>query len=166
MSVRTLFLLIWLVAAAPAAAQAPKSTPPAPPAPAETKPVDPPPTPPADYAYTTDGRRDPFVSLIGRGTSESRPGKSANSRPDGVQGVLVQEVVVRGIVKSAGGWVAMVGAPNGKTYTVRTGDRLMDGTVRSISPQALILMQEVNDPLSLEKQREVRKYLRGGEEVQ
>jgi hypothetical protein len=60
----------------------------------------------------------------------------------------------------------MFGAPDGKTYTVRAGDRLMDGSVRSITPQVLILMQEVKDPLSVDKQREVRKYLRGGEEVQ
>jgi hypothetical protein len=29
----------------------------------------------------------------------------------------------------------------------------------------VVILQEVNDPLSLEKQREVRKLLRGGEEV-
>ena len=36
----------------------------------------------------------------------------------------------------------------------------MDGTIRAITNQAVVLMQEVNDPLSLEKQREVRKSLR------
>jgi hypothetical protein len=30
-----------------------------------------------------------------------------------------------------------------------------------VTAQAVILLQDVNDPLSLEKQREVRKYLRG-----
>lgn len=165
MSVRALFIVLALAAGAgraiaqtPAAAPAAQGTP-------EAKPAEMPPTPAPDYSYAHESRRDPFLNLIDRGTDAGR-GKSATSRPDGVKGVLVNEVVVRGIVKSGGGWVAMVGAPNGKTYTVRAGDRLMDGAVRSISPQALILMQEVNDPLSLEKQREVRKYLRGGEEVQ
>lgn len=55
----------------------------------------------------------------------------------------------------------MIGLPSGRSYTVRPGDRLMDGTVRTITAQAVVLMQEVNDPLSLEKQREVRKFLRG-----
>lgn len=135
-------------------------------APAPARAAEAPATPPADYGYSADGRRDPFLNLIDRGTSDHGRGKSPARRPDGVKGVLVSEVVVRGILKSAHGWVAMVGAPNGKTYTVRAGDRLMDGLVRSISPQALILMQDINDPLSLDKQREVRKYLRGGEEVQ
>ena len=37
----------------------------------------------------------------------------------------------------------------------------MDGTVHTITPESVVLMQEVNDPLSLQKQREVRKPLRG-----
>ena len=56
----------------------------------------------------------------------------------------------------------MVGAPSGRTYSIRPGDRLMDGNVRTITRgRRSCCMQEVNDPLSLEKQREVRKYLRG-----
>jgi len=83
------------------------------------------------------------------------------SRPEGVPGILVEEVVVRGILQTKAGWIAMIGLPSGRTYTVRPGDRLMDGTVRAITAQAIVIMQEVNDPLSLEKQREVRKFLRG-----
>ena len=118
------------------------------------------PTPPPNYRYEPASRRDPFVSLVNRGTEirQDTPG----SRPEGIAGVLVDEVVVRGIVQSQGGWVAMIGSPSGRTYSIRPGDRLMDGTVRAITPQAVVLMQEVNDPLAGEKQREVRKFLRGG----
>ncbi len=124
------------------------------------------PTPPADYAYTTDGRRDPFVSLVQTGSSGTPQAAAALAkRPPGVAGLLISEIVVRGLVESQGQWVAIVGSPDGKTHSVRPGDRLMDGTVRSVTAQALVMMQEVNDPMSLEKQREVRKYLRGGEEV-
>ena len=120
-----------------------------------------PPSPPPNYKYSSDGRRDPFVSLVNRGTTDPRQGQAARVRPEGLPGVLIDEVVVKGILESRGGYVAMLGTPSGKTYSVRAGDRLMDGVVRSITPQAVVLMQEVNDPLSLEKQREVRKYLRG-----
>jgi Tfp pilus assembly protein PilP len=153
-------VVLVLVASSTAAAQTPP-----PPAASTAKPVDPPPTPPSDYAYAGSGRRDPFVSLLNRGETESLVA-AARKRPEGVAGLMVNEIVVRGVLESQGGWVAMVGAPDGKTYTVRAGDRLMDGSVRSITPQVLILMQEVKDPLSVDKQREVRKYLRGGEEVQ
>jgi hypothetical protein len=34
-----------------------------------------------------------------------------------------------------------------------------------VNAASVVILQEVNDPLSLEKQREVRKFLRGGDEV-
>jgi Tfp pilus assembly protein PilP len=144
-----------LLARADAAAQAPT----APAAPPATPQQPPPPTPPADYSYTPENRRDPFVSLVNRG-SDGRVTGQSGTRPEGLAGIGVEEVVVRGIVQSRGGWIAMIASPAGRTYTIRAGDRLLDGNVRTINGQAVVLMQEVNDPLSLEKQREVRKFLR------
>jgi Tfp pilus assembly protein PilP len=119
------------------------------------------PTPPANYAYSVDSRRDPFVALLGEtGKKGSAP---AVVRADGVAGIGTEELSVKGIIQSQGAWVAMVSGPSGKAFQVRPGDRLADGTIRSITPQYLVIMQQVNDPLSLEKQREVRKFLRGGE---
>lgn len=130
------------------------AAPPAPPA-QEAAPV-----PPPNYSYDSTGRRDPFVSLVNRG-ADTRPGAPKGPRPEGIAGVMVDEVAVRGIVQSRGAWVAMIAAPNGRTYTIRPGDRLMDGAVRAITGQGVVMLQEVNDPLALEKQREVRKQLRG-----
>ena len=75
------------------------------------------------------------------------------------------EISVRGIVQSRGALVAMVQGPDNKTYIVHPGDKLLDGTIKTITPQGLIVIQEVNDPLSLVKQREVRKLLRSLEDV-
>jgi Tfp pilus assembly protein PilP len=145
-----------------AAGQSPSSTSAAPPAAAPRATLAP--TPPQDYGYSTDGRRDPFISLVDSGNSDLAKTAAANTkRPPGVAGLMVEEIVVRGIVQSQEQWVAMVGSPDGKTHLVRPGDGLMDGMVSAITPQAVILMQDVNDPMSLEKRREVRKYLRGGE---
>ena len=152
-------MLFALMFAASLSAQTPAPAPPImrPPPTAEA-----PPTPPANFAYSPASRRDPFVDLINRGESEPGSGGSRTGvRPEGVGGVLVDEVVVRGVLHGQGGWVAMLGAPTGRTYTVRAGDKLMDGSVRSIDGTSVTLMKEVFDPLSLEKQREVRKYLRG-----
>jgi len=63
-------------------------------------------------------------------------------------------------VKTPRGFIAMLIAPDNKTYVVRANDRLYDGTVRAISEDAVVFLQEVNDPLSLVKQREVRRPLR------
>jgi hypothetical protein len=59
----------------------------------------------------------------------------------------------------------LAGADN-RTYIVRVGDRLLDGTIRSIGANAIVILQQVNDdPLSPEKQREVRKTIRQADEA-
>ena len=57
-------------------------------------------------------------------------------------------------------FIAMVQAPDNKTYIVRPGEKLMDGSVKSITPDTVVFSQDVNDPLSPVKQREIRKSVR------
>jgi Tfp pilus assembly protein PilP len=158
---RLVLVVATLALAAHAAAQAPAagaSTPvPAPATPARDLP-----TPPPHFEYRPEGRRDPFLNLSGSGSVAAVP--AAESRPSGAAGLLVDELSVRGIVRSQGAYVAMVSGPSGQTFTVRTGSTLFDGTVRTITPDAVVIQQQVTDPLSLEKQREVRKPLRLQEE--
>jgi Tfp pilus assembly protein PilP len=124
------------------------------------------PAPPANFEYASEGRRDPFISLINRGVdAATQPGQQPVKRAEGVPGLLTAEITVRGIVQTRGAFVAMVAGADNKVYTLRAGDRLADGVVRAVTADAVVILQEVNDPLSLEKQREVRKLLRGGEEV-
>jgi Tfp pilus assembly protein PilP len=112
---------------------------------------------PENYTYNPDGRRDPFVNLIGNGAvGETR----AAARGDGTAALGIAEISVRGIMQSRGSLVAMVEGPNKKTYIVHSGDKLLDGMIKTITPKGLIVIQEVNDPLSLVKQREVSKLLR------
>ena len=70
------------------------------------------------------------------------------------------ERVVLSVLESRGSLIAMVEGPDKKTYVVHTGDKFADGVIRSITPQGLVIVQEVNDPLSLVKQREIHKLLR------
>jgi Tfp pilus assembly protein PilP len=79
--------------------------------------------------------------------------------------MAVADVSVRGILQSRGTLVAMIQGPDNKTYIVHQGDKLLDGVIKTITPQGLIVTQEVNDPLSLVKQREVSKLLRSLEVV-
>jgi Tfp pilus assembly protein PilP len=118
---------------------------------------------PEPYSYNADGRRDPFTSLIGTGGNEVR--SSGGRRGDGPGGMAVADVSVRGILQSRGSLVAMIQGPDNKTYIVHQGDKLLDGVIKTITPQGLIVTQEVNDPLSLVKQREVSKLLRSLEVV-
>ena len=138
-------------APAPAPAQAPKAQPPA------AKPTQVPPAPEAPpYTYDPEGRRDPFLSLLLRGSDPGSP----TTRPSGVPGLLINEVIVKGIVRDRSGFIAMIQGPDTKTFIVRPGEKLMDGSVKTITADTVIFSQDVSDPLSLVKQREVRKAVR------
>jgi hypothetical protein len=149
-----------------ASAQAPAEQPPTPPpagaqgaAPvAEIAPLE-----PQGYTYNPAGRRDPFVSLVRRGSDV--PGSGVGARPAGIAGMAAGEVSLRGTVKGRDGYVAMLQGADSKTYLVRPGDRLLDGTIRTITADTMVILQRVNDPLSLETTREVRKVLRQTEEA-
>jgi Tfp pilus assembly protein PilP len=156
-------VLTWAQAAQ---AQKPAPQPQAPPAAAnQPKAEQPPPAaaapPPEAYAYRPDGRRDPFLSLVGTGTDT----RSMSRKADGPSGMTVGEISVRGVMQSRGALVAMVKGPDNKTYLVHPGDKLLDGTIKTITPEGLIVVQQVNDPLSLVKQREIRKLLRSLEDA-
>jgi len=139
-------------------------------APPPAKPVAAPPTPqpasaseppPEAYTYRSEGRRDPFLTLVGGG----RDTGGLSRRAEGPAGMTVGEITVRGIMQSRGALVAMVQGSDTKTYIMHPGDKLLDGAIKTITPQGLVVVQEVNDPLSLVKQREVRKLLKSLEEA-
>jgi len=111
------------------------------------------------YTYDPAGRRDPFVSLLSRGV-EPAGGKKLT----GLGGLTTGEIMVRGVLQSRNSYVALISGPDGKTYSAHVNDRLLDGVIRSVTPDGIVIMQEVNDPLSLVKQREVRKGLRTAED--
>jgi len=112
----------------------------------------------AGYTYDSAGRRDPFVTLLGRGGDMPVPGAA---RPQGLAGILIGEVTLKGVLKTArGDFVALLQSPDNKTYIAHTGDKVLDGAVKTISAVEVVFTQDVNDPLSLVKQREVRKAIR------
>src|SRR5262249_45075896 len=118
---------------------------------------------PEGYTYDPDGRRDPFVSLLRSGSDSQR--QTLGARPAGLAGLLASEVSLKGTIQSPNGYVGLLLGSDNKTYIVKPGDKLFDGTVRTISANAMVILQQVNDPLSLQKEREVRKVLRQADEV-
>jgi type IV pilus assembly protein PilP len=155
MTVRVLFAVVILAApAAVAHAQAP--APAVEQATAADAPPDAAPVAPIEsYTYDPSGRRDPFLDLLNSGSEPRQP----SGRPEGPASMMVGELSLRGVLQSKGELIAMIKGPDNKTYLVHRGDKLLDGTIKNITPQGLVILQEINDPLSLEKQREVRKML-------
>ena len=158
------FALVFIVCAWAAVVAAETGPPPAQqprPGPVPAQPTSKPAAPPEGYAYDAGRRRDPFVSLVGTGTEPSLSPKKG----EGVASLTVSEISVRGIMESRGVFVATVRGPDTKTFLVHQGEKFADGTIKAITAQGLVVVQEVRDPLSLVKQREIRKLLRSFEAV-
>jgi hypothetical protein len=122
------------------------------------------------YSYNSQGRRDPFVSLQRPVAADRGP----KTRKPGMEGFLIQEVALKGIVKTKGGGIGQANRPgfiamflgaDGKSYFVTTGQRLYDGIITAVDATSVTFRQEVTDPLSPVKTREVRKSLYASEEA-
>jgi Tfp pilus assembly protein PilP len=114
------------------------------------------------YSYNPDGRRDPFQNLaVTNGADPKVPPKPPAA---GIAGIRVEELAVRGVMNSRDRLVAMIQGPDNRTYLIHQGDKLADGAVKSITPQGLVLVQDVSDPRAKEKTREIRKLLRAPED--
>lgn len=111
---------------------------------------------PGMYSYDPGARRDPFRSLVRRRDLETPPGE----RPEGIAGLLIDEIEVQGIFVTEDGPVAQVmSASQNTSLLLRPGDRLWDGDVISISLREVVFKQTINDPTALKPFREVVKQL-------
>ena len=127
----------------------------------------------APTSATDGGSRRVFVQT-GR-TARSVPGADRRRRngdphagdkhADGPSAFMVGEISVRGVMQSRSSLVAMIKGPDNKTYLIHQGDKLADGVVKTVTPQGLVVLQDISDPLSAQKQREVRKLLRSLEDA-
>lgn len=109
-----------------------------------------------EFTYDPAGRRDPFESLI----DARERGPERGPRPEGVEGLLVGEIDLTGIFILPDGPVAQVQATDqDKSFLLRAGDRLFDGTVVNISRDEVVFRQQVDDPAALKPFREVVKKL-------
>jgi len=107
--------------------------------------------------YDPGSRRDPFRSLL---AAAPRP-ELRGPRPEGIAGLLIDEIDLKGIFKTSKGFVAQVQAQNEKkSFLLRPGDQVYDGDVLSIDSNEVVFRQIVNDPTVIKPFREVVKKLR------
>ena len=108
------------------------------------------------FTYDPGNRRDPFKSLL---VGQDRP-ELRGPRPEGIPGLLIDEVDLTGIFRTSKGFVAQVVAANQKkSYLLKVGDQLYDGDVVSINHSEVVFKQIVQDPTALKPFREVVKSL-------
>lgn len=108
------------------------------------------------YSYDSGGRRDPFRSLL----SVRRRPEATGPRPDGIPGLLIDEIDVTGIWTLADGAVAQIrSTQQEQSYLLREGDQLYDGDVVSIGGEEVVFKQIVDDPTAIKPFHEVVKKL-------
>ena len=105
------------------------------------------------FTYDPGNRRDPFKSLL---TGPERLDRGP--RPEGIPGLLIDEIQLLGIWRTPRGYVAQIRAAN-KSYLLREGDQVFDGDVLSINKNEVVFKQQVQDPTALKPYREVVKNL-------
>jgi Tfp pilus assembly protein PilP len=108
------------------------------------------------FTYDPGNRRDPFKSLL----VEQQTREFRGPRPEGIPGLLIDEIDLTGIWRTSKGFVAQVVASNQKkTFLLKEGDQLYDGDVVSINKKEVVFKQIVQDQTALKPFREVVKSL-------
>jgi len=98
------------------------------------------------------GKRDPFVNPI-QAVLEGR-----NERCQGGKRCLVvTEIVLRGVVKSPNGLIAVVENAAQRTYFLHENDAIFNGYVQKITPDSVIFREHFTDNLGHDQLREVVK---------
>lgn len=113
------------------------------------------------YSYNPQGRRDPFVSLM----KPIGPDQGPKTRKPGMDGFLIQEVALKGIVKTPEGFIALLLGTDGKSYFAKVRQKLFDGEIIGMDAASVTFRQEIADPLSPVRTREVKKTLYPSEEA-
>jgi len=109
--------------------------------------------PAAAESEVKQARRDPFESLIGR------QNKSTAVLPPGKLGLQVSTLRLDGIVRAPSGMIAVVSNPQSRTYFLREGDRLYDGSVEKISMDGVSFHEEGKDAFGKPVERQVNKRI-------
>jgi len=118
------------------------------------KPATPGSAPAAAESEVKQARRDPFESLIGRQLN-----KAPANLPPGKLGLQVSTLRLDGIVRAPNGMIAVVSNPQARTYFLREGDRLYDGSVEKISMDGVSFHEEGKDAFGKPVERQVNKRI-------
>ena len=112
--------------------------------------------PAAAESEIKQARRDPFESLVSRQQNQAN---QLAKLPPGKAGLQVSTLRLDGIVKSPNGMIAVVSNPQARTYFLREGDHLYDGTVEKISMDGVSFHEEGKDAFGKPMERQVNKRI-------
>ena len=110
---------------------------------------------PAAESEVKAARRDPFESLL----AHTQGGKGSANLPPGKAGLQVSTLRLDGIVRAPNGMIAVVSNPQARTYFLREGDHLYDGSVDKITMDGVSFHEEGKDAFGKPVERQVNKRI-------
>jgi Tfp pilus assembly protein PilP len=102
---------------------------------------------------SANGRRDPFISPV---ISQSAVGSGCSS---GKRCLAVDQISLKGVVRSETGMIAVVVNALDKAYFLRENDPVFDGYVLKITGDSIVFKETVQDKLGKPFTKEVTKKL-------
>ena len=110
------------------------------------------PSKPEEKKWAMSGKRDPFFSPV-----VQQPSGSGCST--GKKCLEIGQINLRGVVKSEGGFIAVVTNSLNKAYFLRENDPVFNGYVVRITGDAVVFQETVQDKLGKPLTREVTKRI-------
>jgi Tfp pilus assembly protein PilP len=108
---------------------------------------------PAVKTASARNKRDPFLSPVRmQGGRDGQPACTT-----GPKCLMIQQVVLKGVVKTQGGMIAMVENAAKKQYNLREKDPVFNGFVLKITSDSIVFRETVTDLLGNASSREVVK---------
>jgi len=102
----------------------------------------------------TAGRRDPFISPI---RLQEDKMKTTSACTTGARCLIIDQVVLKGVVKTTSGMIAMVENAAKKQYNLKEKDPVFNGFVLKISGDSVVFRETITDNLGKQTAKEVVK---------
>lgn len=100
------------------------------------------------------GKRDPFVNPVVRVAAGGGTGSMCST---GKRCLMINDMALRGIVKTSNGMIAVVSNSANRAYFLKENDPVFNGTVLRITSDSVVFRESVVDNMGRESTREVVK---------
>ena len=108
---------------------------------------------PKDRPVTMTGRRDPFLSPV---VNQAMVGSGCST---GKRCLAIDQIALKGVVKSDGGMIAVVVNGLDKAYFLRENDPVFNGYVVKITADSIVFKETLQDKIGHPVTREVTKKI-------
>jgi Tfp pilus assembly protein PilP len=99
-------------------------------------------------------RRDPFISPVRLAEERMRNNPACTT---GARCLVINQLVLKGTVKTQNGMIAMVENAAKKQYNLHEKDTVQNGSVVKITPDSIVFQESATDPLGRAVTKEVVK---------